>query len=181
MEKRGRLRDEGLTLCKKFGILNAIIKRLFMDDKNKGKGGQPTSYKDVYCEQARKLCLLGYTDKDLADFFEVCEATINNWKTTHPEFLVSMKKGKDIADADIANSLYHRAKGYEQPEDKIFIDNGKPLIVPTSRHYPADPTAMIFWLKNRQPAKFRDRKDFEVNTTVREIVVTPPMLDDDED
>lgn len=149
--------------------------------EGKNKGGHPTDFRKRYCEQARKLCLLAYTDKDLAAFFEVSESTINNWKIAHPMFLESIKKGKDIADADVADSLYNRAIGYSHKEDKIFIDNGEPVIVPTIKHYAPDPTAIIFWLKNRQPAKFRDRKEIDIDATVREIIVTPPVLDDEEE
>lgn len=121
--------------------------------------GQPTKYKDEYAEQAYKLCLLGHTDADLAIFFEVCEATINNWKIEHPEFLESLKKGKDIADADISESLYKRAKGFEKEAVKIFNNQGEELIVPFIEYYPPDPTSMIFWLKNRQRKKWSDRVD----------------------
>jgi hypothetical protein len=38
---------------------------------------------------------------ELAQFFEVSEATITNWKTDHPDFLQSIKKGKDEADARV--------------------------------------------------------------------------------
>lgn len=123
--------------------------------------GRPTKYKEEYAEQAYKLCLLGATDADLADFFDVEESTINNWKHDYPQFLESIKKGKVEADAVIAEKLFHRAKGYEHPEDKIFNDNGKPLVVPTVKHYPPDTTAAIFWLKNRQSAKWRDKQDIE--------------------
>ncbi len=34
---------------------------------------RPTKYQEAYAEQARKLCLLGYTDAELADFFEVSD------------------------------------------------------------------------------------------------------------
>lgn len=50
-------------------------------------------------EQARKLCLLGATDSELADFFGVCERTINNWKSEFPAFLQSIDAGKISADA----------------------------------------------------------------------------------
>lgn len=53
---------------------------------------RPTKYQEAYAEQARKLCLLGCTDAELADFFEVSEATINNWKLEYPEFLESIKR-----------------------------------------------------------------------------------------
>ena len=61
---------------------------------------RPTKYQEAYAEQARKLCLLGYTDAELADFFEVSESPINKWKLDYPEFSESIKKGKAVADAE---------------------------------------------------------------------------------
>lgn len=71
--------------------------------------GRPSRYKSEYSQQAYKLCLLlGATDKNLADYFDVSEATINNWKHQHPEFLESLKAGKEEADARVGESLYQR-------------------------------------------------------------------------
>jgi len=119
--------------------------------------GRPTDYKTEYEEQAYKLCLLGATDKDMADFFGVCEATINNWKNEYPAFLESLKRGKIKADAEVAKSLYHRALGYEHPEDKIFCTNGDVTTVETIKHYPPDTAAAFIWLKNR--AGWRDKQE----------------------
>ncbi len=122
--------------------------------------GRPTDYNpEKMPKQANKACLLGATDKELADFFEVCEATINNWKKDHPEFLESIRKGKEIADAKVAKSLYERANGYSHPE--VHISNYQGTITQTdlTKHYPPETTAAIFWLKNRQPSKWRDRKE----------------------
>jgi len=124
--------------------------------------GRPSKYKKEYAEQAYKLCLLGATDKELADFFGVTESTLNLWKKEHPEFSESLKNGKEVADANVADRLYKRAMGYEHPEDKIFQYEGEPVIVPTIKHYPPDTTAAIFWLKNRQRGKWRDKQDHEV-------------------
>ena len=132
---------------------------------------RPSKYKDEYTEQAYKLCLLGATDKDLADFFNTTEQTINAWKKK-PEFLESLKRGKMEADAVIAQKLFHRAKGYSHHEDKIFNANGEPLIVPTVRHYPPDTTAAIFWLKNRQKNKWRDRQELDHNVDINDITIT---------
>lgn len=121
--------------------------------------GRLTDYKPEYDEQAYKLTLLGAIDKQLADFFDVTEQTINNWKLAHESFFESIKKGKEQADAKVAESLYHRALGYHHPEDKVFNDGGQPMIVPTTKHYPPDPTACIFWLKNRQPAAWREKTE----------------------
>lgn len=129
-------------------------------------GGRPSKYKDEFTEQAYKLCLLGATDKDMADFFNVDEATINRWKQSNEEFCKSLKEGKQQADSVIASKLFHRAFGYSHPEDKIFNANGQPLVVPTVKHYPPDTTAAIFWLKNRQPAMWRDKVETELSGNV---------------
>ena len=37
--------------------------------------------------------------------------------------------------------------------------NGQIVITPTIKHYPPDTTAGIFWLKNRQRDKWRDKPE----------------------
>ncbi|HFK5582146.1 TPA: terminase [Elizabethkingia anophelis] len=125
-----------------------------------GKGA-PTKYLEVYNDQVYKLCLLGATDKEISDFFNVCEATINNWKNEHPSFLESIKAGKQIADYNVANRLYQRALGFEHDSEEIKIVEGSIERVPIKKIYPPDPTSAIFWLKNRQPAKWRDKQEVE--------------------
>lgn len=125
-------------------------------------GGRPTDFKDEMCVQAEKLCLLGATDKQLADFFGVTEQTINNWKNDHPKFFESIKRGKLDADTKVAESLYKRALGYSHPEDDIKVCDKEIIITPTIKHYPPETTAAIFWLKNRQPKNWRDRVETEI-------------------
>lgn len=121
---------------------------------------RPSKYKIEYAEQAYKLCLLGATDKELADFFDVTESTLNLWKLNHKEFSESLKGGKFEADAVIASKLYHRAKGYEHPEIITATFQGEITDMKTvTKHYAPDTTAAIFWLKNRQPSKWRDRQE----------------------
>lgn len=140
----------------------------------KNKGGRPTRYKSEYAEQARKLCLLGAIDKEIADFFGVSVATLNTWKTAHPEFLESLKAGKQIADANVAQSLYNRALGYTTKETKIASFEGRITdTLDVDKHYPPDPTSAIFWLKNRQPALWRDKpaEEVEQEQTITKVVV----------
>lgn len=124
--------------------------------------GRPSRYRAEYAEQARKLCLLGATDKELADFFGVNEATINRWKHDHTEFCESITRGKTLADAEVADRLYQRALGYSHPAVKIMQHEGVELVVPYTEHYPPDTPAASLWLRNRQPAKWRDRTQHEI-------------------
>lgn len=130
------------------------------DDENRGKG-RPSAYKTEYAELAKRLCMLGFTDSELATAMGVSEPTINAWKKKYPEFLKALKTGKLIADADVAAKLFHRATGYEHPEDDIRAIDGRVVITPTIKHYPPDTAAAIFWLKNRQRDKWRDKQEIE--------------------
>jgi hypothetical protein len=137
-------------------------------------GGRPTDYKSEYEEQAYKLCLLGATDKELGDFFEVTEQTINNWKKQVPQFFESIKSAKENADAEVAKSLNEKARGYRYTKmqpikvKEVTYENGKRIkeierveIVPTEEVVPPDTVAGIFWLKNRRKINWRDRVETE--------------------
>jgi len=126
---------------------------------SEAKKGRPTKYKAEYCDQAHKLTLLGATDRQLADFFNVAESTINLWKLEHDDFSESLKLGKDEADSRVEESLYQRALGYSHSEEKVFNQQGEILTHQTTKHYPPDSTSMIFWLKNRKPEEWRDRQE----------------------
>ena len=129
---------------------------------------RPTDYRQEYAEQARKLGLVGVTDKQLADFFDVNESTITRWKQKYPEFCTSIKKGKVVADAQVVDSLYNRALGMEVEEVEVRGDGDDEIKRVTKKHIPPDTTAQIFWLKNRQPELWRDKPTVE--NSVQEAV-----------
>ena len=120
------------------------------------KIGRPTKYRPQYVEQGRKLCFLGATDPELADFFEVSLDSIKEWKNVHPEFSAALKEGKDSRDGQVERSLLRRAMGDEK--------------------YPPDTTACIFWLKNRQPAKWRDKREEEHSGTISLVYADEPSV-----
>ena len=127
------------------------------------KVGAKSKYKQEYAEQAAKLCFLGATDVMLADFFHVSEPTLNKWKKDYPEFLKSLKESKAELDSKVEHSLFERAMGYEHRETKVFCQNGEITREDVTKHYPPDATSMIFWLKNRQPEKWRDKQEIEIS------------------
>jgi hypothetical protein len=126
-------------------------------EKTVKAAGRPSSYKEEYAQQAYKLCLLGAKDTEMANFFGVAVSTFSLWKTEHHEFSEALKSGKAQADGVIAESLFHRAKGYTHPEEKIFVYEGTPIRVDTVKHYPPDTMACIYWLNNRQPEAWRPK------------------------
>lgn len=119
--------------------------------------GRPSKYSPAFAEQATKLCKLGATDRELADFFKVSESTLNNWKSAHPEFMESLKRGKDESDARVEQSLYRRALGYSHDSMHVSNYQGEVTLTPIVEHYAPDTVACIFWLKNRKPELWRDK------------------------
>lgn len=131
--------------------------------------GRKSSFKQEYIQLAENYALLGATDAEMADFFGVSEQTLNTWKKKYPEFLESLKKGKAVADANVASRLYSRAIGYDAKATKFATNEGKITDkVEYIEHYPPDTTAAIFWLKNRQPGKWRDKKEVENQVKLRD-------------
>lgn len=122
--------------------------------------GRPPDFKEEYIEQARKLCALGATDMELADFFGVNVRTLYRWKNAVPKFCHSIKIGKDEPDNRVKRSLFQRAVGFEHDAVKVSFDKfGEPLYAPYREYVAPDPTSMIFWLKNRLPEEFRDKQE----------------------
>ena len=128
--------------------------------------GRPTDYKPEYDKLAYNYCLLGAIDKDLANYFEVAESTINLWKLEHPSFSESLKDGRERADFAVTQSLHKRAMGYTHKVQKAMQYQGEPIIVEIEEEVPPDTTAQIFWQKNRQPKYWRDKQDVVLTAEV---------------
>tara|TARA_Y100000310_G_scaffold239895_1_gene243646 strand:- start:664 stop:1131 length:468 start_codon:yes stop_codon:yes gene_type:complete len=135
--------------------------------KKAGEGGRPTKYKPEYDEQARKLCLLGAIDTELADFFNVVESTIHKWKLEFPSFSESLNKGKLIANANVAAALYGRAIGYDYEEVKTETSADGKKVTVTTKKQASDTTACIFFLKNRDPNRWREKQEIDQQTTIK--------------
>lgn len=127
-------------------------------------GGRPSKFQPEFVEQARKLAALGATDREAAEFFDVSESTLHLWKHTSAEFSEALKVGKATADQRVVQSLYRRATGYSFDAVKIFMPAGakEPVFAHYVEHAAPDTTAAIFWLKNRDPANWRDVSRTEV-------------------
>jgi len=126
-------------------------------------GGRPTKYKKEFNHQAFVACKTGGLDNlQLCELFAIKEKTLYNWFNDYPEFLQSIKDGKrEYDNKNIVTALKHRALGYSHPEEKIFNNGGKPLIVPTTKHYPPETAAIQTWLYNRDPENWKNKKEVE--------------------
>jgi transposase-like protein len=62
--------------------------------KSNAKRGHPSSYRPEFVRMAKEIAKLGATDADLARIFGVSDATIDNWKARHPDFLGSLRPAR---------------------------------------------------------------------------------------
>ncbi len=127
-----------------------------VDDADAPIMGRPSEYKPEYVEQVEKLCQLGATDIEMADFFGISVATLYRWSLKYPEFCEAKKVAKEIADHRVERSLFMRASGYEFDSEEVFQYKGEIVRAKVRKHVPPDTVSMIFWLKNRRPEKWRD-------------------------
>jgi terminase small subunit-like protein len=138
--------------------------------------GRPTLYRPELCTPAHKMALLGLTDAQIADLMGVPVDTFHRWKAQHRQFRQAIARGKLMADAKVAESLYHRAKGYSHKAEKIFhsVETGV-VRAEYTEHYPPDTRAAMFWLKNRQSEKWRERREAGVDAPLyrRLMEMTP--------
>jgi hypothetical protein len=140
------------------------------------KTGRKSTFLTQYIAIARRMAYLGATDRDLAAAFQTTITNIERWKWKHPAFGGALKLGKKEADERMERSLYQRGLGYSYDAVKIFMPAGakSPVIVPYVEHCPPDTTAAIFWMKNRDPAHWRDAWQLE-HVTGKYVISDKPL------
>lgn len=74
----------------------------------------------------------GLTDEQIAANMGIARSTLAEWKNKYPDIGNVLKENKEVADYNVENALYKTALS-------------------------GNVTAMIFWLKNRKPSKWREK------------------------
>lgn len=116
----------------------------------------------------------GLTDVQIAENLGVSKNSIIKWKKEKKDFSDAIKKGKEVSDYELENALHKRATGYYYKEETV-TNAGE--VVQIEKYEHANPTSLIFALKNRLPAKYRDKVEQEI--TQRNIDINIGEYDDD--
>lgn len=117
----------------------------------------------------------GLTDEQIAHNLGVSKHSLIKWKKEKPDFSDAIKKGKEVSDYELENALHKRATGYYYKEETV---TNKGDVVEIEKYEHANPTSLIFALKNRLPAKYRDKVEQEI--TQRNIDLNIGAYDDDD-
>nr|WLJ25667.1 MAG: terminase small subunit [Staphylococcus phage HS06] len=111
----------------------------------------------------------GLTDEQIAKNLGVAYSTLRTWTPDkYPAFSAAIKKGKEVSDYELENALHKRATGYYYEEETV-TNAGK--VVKVKKYEHANPTSLIFALKNRLPHKYRDKVEQEITNRNFEIKI----------
>lgn len=106
------------------------------------------------------LARQGLTLKQITESLGITQATLNAWRKKYPELGRVLRQNCLIADAMVEGSLYQRAIGFEYDEEVYTeLTDGEVKVKRHHKYMPSDITACIYWLKNRQPERWRERKE----------------------
>jgi hypothetical protein len=120
----------------------------------KSNAGAPTKYEPKFCDEVISFGEQGLSKAQMAARFKVHRETLNNWADTHPEFFDAVKKATALAQGFWEDKLHNAALGIDQETAQ------------------ANPTLMIFQMKNRFPADWREKQttEHEVNGAKKVVV-----------
>ena len=115
----------------------------------------------------------GLTQEQIAKNMGISLSTFKEWLKKYPAISAAIKIGKEQADYMMENALYKKGTGYtvrvckpfklktvEYNEDGRKVKEREKIeYAEYDEYFPPDVTAQIFWLKNRKPDEWRDRRE----------------------
>ena len=129
------------------------------------KRGRKTKYDEDMPHKVRELAGKGLLDYEIFQSLGIGRDTFYLWLREKPEFSDAYKKGKEDATDLVENALFKSTQG--------FMADGK-YIAPSQ-------TAQIFWLKNKRPDKWSDKKEVEHSGEVKQTIINVKEIDGSED
>lgn len=110
----------------------------------------------------------GLTDEQIAKNIGIGYSTLQAWKSKYRDIQATLKRGKEVVDREVENALLKRALGYTYNEVTQEANEFGELAVSkvVTKQVSPDVTAQIFWLKNRKPKEWRDRKETELSGNI---------------
>lgn len=116
----------------------------------------------------------GLTDEQIASNMGIGYSTLQTWKSKYQDIQDTLKRGKEVVDIQVENALLKRALGYSYDEvtrERVLdydqstgqvVGSHMEITKTVKKEVQGDTTAQIFWLKNRRPEQWRDKRDVSV-------------------
>lgn len=158
--------------------LESLARRRSQTHQTRGRG----EYREFFPEMCYQLRLMGATNPMIAACCHVSEQLLAEWvrpgsEKYKPELYQAMMAGAELADARVAEAMWHKAIGYTHPDEKLFYDKDIGVVrAKTLKHYPPDAQAGVFWLTNRQRGKWTNRVVNEMTGVDGQPLAAPQLI-----
>lgn len=162
-------------------VMPQPVKLIPKRKRTRGGRSAPDDFWQERCDDARDMAEAGFTDREMADFFEVTMTTLYAWRAASPEFNAACRLGKELPDERTVGVLFTMVQGFEYEEEQaIKVKTGEHTeevqVVRVKRYMPPDKTSVIFWLKNRRKNEWRDVQDVKADVNVTGTAADPRQL-----
>lgn len=119
----------------------------------------------------------GLTEEQIANNIGINVKTLWDWKTKYHPICNAIKKGKAPVDIEVENALLKSALGFyvtvkkpvkvktiKRKADGTMLEEEHIEYVDEQQYISPQNTAQIFWLKNRKPDQWKDKREQVVST-----------------
>lgn len=171
------------------------VRRVITTRKERGLISSKGKYRDWLTEDGltyiESWASDGLTDIQIAGKMGISLSSFYIWQEKYPEIRAALKRGKAPADRKVEQALYRRACGYDCEEtvtdyylsDTEKDEDGSPKkiiknIRVTRKHIPPDTGAIAFWLKNRKPDMWREKREELIAVTPADFSLLDSVKDD---
>ena len=138
----------------------------------KGKAGAQTKYNPLYHPTMIRLAAqLGKINEEIAKEIGICKKTLQLWKNKYPEVDEALARGKEEPNKIIEQDAFDCAHGYYYIEELARFYKGKWHKIKIRKYKQKDPTAIIWWQKNRDPERWKDKVQVDVHSEILEEAV----------
>lgn len=108
----------------------------------------------IKCKSSQEFC----------EFLEMEPAIFNYWCKTYPSYRKAVWAWRDVATNEIEVAMAKRAIGFKKTTRRdVVTKTGQVETLINETYYPPDTAAAQFWLKNRAPNDWQDKKEIDVN------------------
>lgn len=136
----------------------------------------PSKYNpDFHIPWVRGLARRGCTVEEICDELGIVKDTFYRWCKKDVALSDALKEGRSVTDRKVEDSLLKRALGYTTTERRTIVatkESGETYpakVEVVEREIAPDTAACIFWLKNRDPDAWRDKREVDLSENITDL------------
>lgn len=113
-------------------------------------------------EIVKVIAMQGSTDSEIALMMGLNPKIIKAWREMYPDFDKAIEEGRTAADMEVLQALHKKAVGYEYEKDIVVKTRDGADIETVTHVVEPETNAIKFWLQNRDPKRWSDRRHMQL-------------------